>query len=460
MATTTVAHASLIRYDDNGNQLVINLKNTGDDVSIVRSANDNLPSNVTSAQSLANALGALAFKNSLSKADVGLGNVDNTADSAKSVKYATTAGSANAVAWGNVSGKPSTYPPSAHTQAISTITNLQSELDGKFPHSTISSQVDLDTITTTGIYHIAMSLSSDYHAPTTNHHTLIVDFNVGTPYQIFIPDTLNVMYKRTYTGGVFSGWMEMKFTDTVYYHPTYTAKSSGLYKVTVDGTGHVNAASPVTKADITSLGIPAQDTNTWRALGTTADTACAGNDSRLSNARPASDVSAWAKAANKPAYAWSEITNKPSTFPPSSHTHSYLPLSGGNLTGALTFCNSTWNTVGDDVAIGDIDLAGTLGVVGKNGTTTIRLFPYQTDASLRAANLPAGAAWICTGNNTSTITGTLSGTFSGSLSGNASSASSVPWSGVTGKPSTYPSEDNLVVSKTTPSKACLWAKID
>lgn len=40
------------------------------------------------------------------KSEVGLGNVDNTADSAKSVKYATTAGSANAVAWANVSGKP------------------------------------------------------------------------------------------------------------------------------------------------------------------------------------------------------------------------------------------------------------------------------------------------------------------------------------------------------------------
>ena len=53
----------------------------------------------------------------LANSDVGLGNVDNTADSAKSVKYATSAGSANAVAWGNVSGKPSTYPPSAHTHS-------------------------------------------------------------------------------------------------------------------------------------------------------------------------------------------------------------------------------------------------------------------------------------------------------------------------------------------------------
>ncbi len=98
---------------------------------------------------------------SLTQADVGLGAVDNTADANKSVKaaaklqtyksgnsastygdeyplyarweengstikltcdnytvktdYATAAGSANSVAWDNVSGKPSSYPPSSHT---------------------------------------------------------------------------------------------------------------------------------------------------------------------------------------------------------------------------------------------------------------------------------------------------------------------------------------------------------
>lgn len=46
-----------------------------------------------------------------------------------------------------------------------------------------------------------------------------------------------------------------------YTHPTYTAKSSGLYKVTVDSKGHVSATTAVTKSDITALGIPAQDTN-------------------------------------------------------------------------------------------------------------------------------------------------------------------------------------------------------
>lgn len=48
--------------------------------------------------------------------------------------------------------------------------------------------------------------------------------------------------------------------DTVYTHPSYSTKSAGLYKVTVDGTGHVSVATAVTKSDITALGIPAQDT--------------------------------------------------------------------------------------------------------------------------------------------------------------------------------------------------------
>ena len=49
------------------------------------------------------------------------------------------------------------------------------------------------------------------------------------------------------------------------------------------------------------------DTDTWRPLGTGGDDACAGNDSRLSNARPASDVYAWAKASTKPAYNKAEV---------------------------------------------------------------------------------------------------------------------------------------------------------
>lgn len=50
--------------------------------------------------------------------------------------------------------------------------------------------------------------------------------------------------------------------DTVYTHPSYTSKSSGLYKITVDSTGHISSATAVAKSDITALGIPSSDTNT------------------------------------------------------------------------------------------------------------------------------------------------------------------------------------------------------
>lgn len=54
---------------------------------------------------------------------------------------------------------------------------------------------------------------------------------------------------------------DAKFTDTIYTHPTYTAKSNGFYKVTVDNQGHVSGTAAVTKTDITSLGIPDSDTH-------------------------------------------------------------------------------------------------------------------------------------------------------------------------------------------------------
>lgn len=53
------------------------------------------------------------------------------------------------------------------------------------------------------------------------------------------------------------------------------------------------------------------------------------------------------------------------------HESSFIHTTGGTLTGALTFANSTYNTVGDDSQFGDIDVAGTLGIRGYNGQTAL-----------------------------------------------------------------------------------------
>ena len=63
-----------------------------------------------------------------------------------------------------------------------------------------------------------------------------------------------------------------------YTHPAYAEQASGFYKVTVDATGHVSAVTAVTKADITGLGIPAQDTTYKPAVANGADGLMTGAD--------------------------------------------------------------------------------------------------------------------------------------------------------------------------------------
>ena len=63
----------------------------------------------------------------------------------------------------------------------------------------------------------------------------------------------------TSSNGLMSAYDKIKLDGIAanannYTHPTYTPRSSGLYKITVNNTGHVSAATAVTKSDLTALG--------------------------------------------------------------------------------------------------------------------------------------------------------------------------------------------------------------
>lgn len=66
------------------------------------------------------------------------------------------------------------------------------------------SDIDLNNVTTTGIYHLTGTLTNN---PLSCNATLFVDFSVGTPYQIFVPDYAYVMYKRTYSNSAWGSWV-------------------------------------------------------------------------------------------------------------------------------------------------------------------------------------------------------------------------------------------------------------
>lgn len=81
-----------------------------------------------------------------------------------------------------------------------------------------------------------------------------------------------------------------------------------------------------------------------------------------------------------------------------------LPKSGGTMSGALNFANSTWNLVGDDSYMGDHDISGTFCVKGANGETGIALCNKANDADY--ARISYGGGNI---NFNKTIGGNISG---------------------------------------------------
>ena len=131
-----------------------------------------------------------------------------------------------------------------------------------------------------------------------------------------------------------------KFTDTVYTHPSYTEKASGLYKVTVDNKGHVSAATAVTKSDITALGIPGQDTNTTYTVGTES---YSGTTKLYGSTGTSTDGTMTRNA----------ITTALNGKANSSHTHNYAGSSsaGGNANAAVKLATARTVAANTDFAM-------------------------------------------------------------------------------------------------------------
>lgn len=526
-------------------------------------------------------LGSAAYTNSSAyspaghthtKAQVGLGNVDNTADANKSVKHAITANSAttagtatnvsatqgtddaarhvwfsdsatetkraysdkfkynpvtnnltvnvtgnaataSSVAWGNVTGKPSTYAPSAHNHDDSTITSLNaSKLFGtidiaRLPHGALERCVIVaDDTARFALTTAKIQLGDTVKVNKTQKMYFVIDdskLNSEAGYTVYTAGSATSVPWSGITG------KPTTFTPSSHTHPylsalsvsgktiTYTkgdgttgtittqdtwrgiqnnltststtdslsAAQGKILKGLIDGklslsggtmTGNISYKGSKATYEMIKFIDNSSDTYgngiaigggglTIIGGGESSDViksaASSGGEERLvlandgaiefyTNCQDGIDKSVHTTidntglfsgtAANAKAVPWSGVTGKPTSYPPSSHTHAYLSLSGGTMTGALNFANGIWNVVGDDVAIGDMNVSGTLGVMGKNGNTGIKLVQYGASTTGGAA--APGVTWTCTGNGTSTMSGTLSGTFSGNLSGTASRA--------------------------------------
>ncbi len=334
-------------------------------------------------------LGSAAYTNSSAyspaghthtKAQVGLGNVDNTADANKSVKHAITADSAttagtatnvsagegtadaarhvwfsdsatetkraysdkfkynpvtnnltvnvtgnaataSSVAWGNVTGKPSTYAPSAHNHDDSTITSLNaSKLFGtidiaRLPHGALERCVIVaDDTARFALTTAKIQLGDTVKVNKTQKMYFVIDdskLNSEAGYTVYtagsaasVPWSGVTGKPSTYTPSVHSHKMTDISDWGSYIYDVHASRTANTVLAAPNGSNGSATFRKLVAADIPSI-----------------------TKSKISDfpsSLPASDVYAWAKASTKPSYSWNEITGKPGTFAPASHTHNYI----------------------------------------------------------------------------------------------------------------------------------------
>lgn len=177
--------------------------------------------NGTSADVSVKGLGSLAYKSSLSAGDVGA-----IATSAK--------GAANGVA-------------SLDANGLVPTSQLPSYVDDVLEYSAKS---DFPTTGETGKIYVDKTTNLTWRWSGTTYVEISPSLALGT--------TSSTAYRGDYG-------------NTAYTHATdssrlTTATSSGLYKIASTAQGHIASLTAVTKADITALGIPGSDTNTWTAF--------------------------------------------------------------------------------------------------------------------------------------------------------------------------------------------------
>lgn len=285
------------------------------------------------------------------------------------VLSATGGGMADSVEWDNVLSKPEfatvatsgSYTDLSNKPTIPTVDVTKSYVDTqlatKANASNVYTKAEVDS-KVSSVYRVKGSVASYANLPT-------VDVTIGDVYNV---NDTGANYVATSTTPT---WDKLSETVDLSGYATTAAMNSALGNKVDKVSGKVLSTNDYTTAEKNKLAGVAANANNYSlpaatssvlggvktstgitnssgtisvTYGTAAGTACQGNDSRLSNSRPASDVSAWAKASTKPTYTWIEITSKPSWIGSSKPTYTASEVgalaSGGTAVNASKVANS------------------------------------------------------------------------------------------------------------------------
>ena len=357
-------------------------------------------------------IGIFAAKSHTHKKDeVGLGNVDNTADINKSVKYATSAG---AVSWKNITDKPTLFPPQQHNH--DSLYYRKNEVD-----SLLSGKSD------TGHTHVQFIQETK--------------FSNGT-----YSDPLNgtdVAIKAS--GGIAS---DLIYEGGKTLADKYQAK--GSYAASSHKQAYTSDECTSYESDSNTMGVtPAAVKKAFGIFGPKAHTHKKTDITDFPTSLPASDVYGWAKASSKPSYTKSEVglgnvdntadANKSVKYAGSSgssNTIVYTALTNTNLNTLQTEGRWYYAGGGNTCTNIPVESAAFELYVGRNasGWRYQQFTVTSGEIYIRVFDSSNWGNWRKLAFTSDTVT----------------AASSVPWSGITGKPSTFaPSSHNHTIANIT-----------
>lgn len=168
-------------------------------------------------------------------------------------------------------------------------------VDKSNPHSVTKSQVGLGNVP---------NVSTNDQTPTFSQAAKLVNITTGEKLSMMlgkiskaISDLLSHIESKENPHSVNKTQVGLGNVEN-----TADKDKSVKYATSAGSAGTVNGH--VVNADVPE---DAQFKDTWRPLGNKEGEACEGNDPRLSNARPASDVKQWAKEDTKPGYTKEEV---------------------------------------------------------------------------------------------------------------------------------------------------------
>ena len=262
-------------------------------------------------------------------------------------------GDIGAITWNTLVGKPSTFPPSSHTHTTASITGLKTAL--------------------------ATKSNTDH-----NHDTVYSKLGHTHDDRYYTETEMDSKIKTINDNIAYINWQ------------TLTGKPS-----TFPPSSHTHSISNITNLQATLNKKSDSSHNHDSVYSKLTHT----HDDRYYTETEI-DAKLRDLSSSVTSISWDNLTGKPSTFPPSSHTHSYLPLSGGTITGQIKGSfGGSWNAAREQALVYNYNSTSTTYnpiIAGKSGSGvwSVGTYPYAGEDLFFAYNLDSD---YNAGNNGSQI---------------------------------------------------------